>query len=75
KQHLGKAIIRLFDKQYGKLLLTYVTQKDGRYGFLTGNDRYVLTCERNQYYFPEKQITVQGSKEKIVKRDLPLVKK
>ncbi|MFH1508663.1 MAG: SdrD B-like domain-containing protein [bacterium] len=71
---MSGAIVRLFDAQYGKLLLTKVTGRDGRYQFLVGPDRYILTIEKDGYYFPPKQVEIEGGKEGVVNRDIGLKK-
>jgi uncharacterized repeat protein (TIGR01451 family) len=75
EQRLVKAIVRLFDTQYGKLLLSNVTKKGGRYGFLVGNDKYVLTCEREKYRLPEEKVEIQGQREGMVRKDLGMEKR
>ena len=74
KRPLQRAIVRLFDKQYGKLLLTQITSGDGRYGFLIGDAQYVLTCEKENYLLPNKKLEIMGNKGGIIKRDLVMAK-
>ena len=75
QERLVKAIVRLFDTQYGKLLLSNVTKRGGRYGFLVGNDKYVLTCEREKYRLPEEKVEIQGQREGVVRKDLGMEEK
>jgi len=75
KKGLGLAVLRLFDKRYGRLLLTQVTPANGRYGFLVGKENYILTCEREGYIYPEKQTEILGTREGVVKKDVGMRKK
>ncbi len=49
RRALGKAVVRLFDAQYNKLLETQVTHGNGRYAFLVGPNTYYLTYEKSGY--------------------------
>lgn len=49
KKPLSRAVIRLYDSKYNKLLETQVTDNQGRYGFLAGKNIYYITAERNGY--------------------------
>lgn len=46
KHPLQKAIVRLFDAQYNKLLETQVTTADGKYAFLVGPSMFYVTYEK-----------------------------
>lgn len=46
---IGSAIVRLFTKQYNKLVSTQVTDKKGRYAFLVGPSEYYVTYEKKGY--------------------------
>jgi cysteine-rich repeat protein len=46
---IGKAIIRLFEKQYNKLVAMEVTSGNGRYAFLVGQNEYYLTVESDGF--------------------------
>lgn len=46
---LGNAVVRLFTKQYNKLVSTQVTDKEGRYAFLVGPSEYYVTYEKKGY--------------------------
>lgn len=43
---LEQAVVRVFDKQYNKLLDTQVTDDKGRYAFLVGKNDYYLMIEK-----------------------------
>ncbi|MEK7481385.1 MAG: fibronectin type III domain-containing protein [Patescibacteria group bacterium] len=42
---IAQAVVRIFDVEYNKLLDTRVTDKDGRYVFLVGRNKYYLMIE------------------------------
>lgn len=46
---VGSAVVRLFTKQYNKLVSTQVTDKKGRYAFLVGPSEYYVTYEKKGY--------------------------
>ncbi len=46
---LGSAVVRLFTKQYNKLVSTQVTDTKGRYAFLVGSSDYYVTYEKKGY--------------------------
>lgn len=49
KKSLAQSIVRVFDHQYNKLLETQITDRNGRYGFLVGNNKYYLTSDKVGY--------------------------
>jgi hypothetical protein len=51
---LENAIVRVFDKQYNKLLETQITDDKGRYAFLVGKNDYYMMIEKPGY---EKVVT------------------
>jgi len=73
-KRLPRTVLRLFDTKFGKLLLTQVTISEGRYGFSVGNDRYILTCEKEGYILPEEKVEVQGRKDGIVRKEIGMEK-
>ncbi|MAF13977.1 MAG: hypothetical protein CMI53_03735 [Parcubacteria group bacterium] len=67
KKPLGRAITRIYDKQYNKLLETRVTDGRGRYSFLVNNNTYFVTAEKLGYKkFKTDEID-------LVKKDLETV--
>lgn len=70
---LPKAIVRLFEPKFGRLLHTRVTTGNGRYGFLVGDKDYIIVPEKEQYFYPDKKIQVIP-KNGIVKEDIGLDK-
>ncbi|MFA6296114.1 MAG: chitobiase/beta-hexosaminidase C-terminal domain-containing protein [Patescibacteria group bacterium] len=71
---LPKTIVRLFDNKYGRMLLADISKGDGRYGFLAGKDKYVLTSQKSGYELPQNKIEVQGGKEGVISQNLELKK-
>jgi len=74
KQKLPLAVVRLFDSQFGKLLMTQVTISEGRYGFAATDNKFILTCEREGYVFPENSIKVASHKDELIRQNIALVK-
>ena len=55
KQPIDLAMVRLFDKETGKLVETRVTDLQGRYIFIVEPEKmYYITVEKNNYTFPSK---------------------
>jgi hypothetical protein len=50
KHPLGRAVVRVFDTKFHKLLDTRITNGKGKYAFLVGNDVYYMTSEKNGYH-------------------------
>jgi len=49
KKPIANAIVRVFDSQFNKLLETQVTDPQGKYSFLVGNNQYYTTYEKPGY--------------------------
>jgi len=49
KTPIHHAIVRIFDSKYNKLLETQVTDTQGKYSFLVGNNLYYATYEKPGY--------------------------
>lgn len=49
KQPVGRAIARLFSKEYNKLIETKITDGKGRYAFLVGPSDYYVTFEKTGF--------------------------
>ncbi len=57
QQPVGRAVARLFSKQFDKLVATQVTDSKGRYSFLVGPNDYYVTFEK-EGFAPEKTESV-----------------
>jgi len=71
---LPQAVIRLFDDKYGRMLLADISKGDGRYGFLVGKDKYILTSEKSGYELPQRKLEVSGDREGVISKNLELKK-
>ncbi|MBP9694840.1 MAG: DUF4215 domain-containing protein [Candidatus Magasanikbacteria bacterium] len=70
---IGKAIIRLFDKQYNKLVAMEVTSGNGRYAFLVGQNEYYLTVESEGFEtYHMDNIRINDAKGSFVGEKIPL---
>ena len=50
KRAIGRAVVRVFDTKFNKLLESQVTDTGGRYGFLVGNQEYYMTAEKPGFF-------------------------
>lgn len=71
---LGRAVVRIFDKKFNKLLETQVTGPAGTYGFFASNNTYFITVERPGYEkYRSEDIDLTDEKEKaVIDRHIPL---
>lgn len=76
KKPLGRAITRIYDKQYNKLLETRVTDARGRYSFLVNNNVYYVTAEKLGYHpFKTSEIDlIKKEQEAVIGMDIGLNK-
>ena len=74
KKPVGRAITRIYDKKYNKLLESRVTDSKGRYSFLVNNNVYYVTAEKLGYQQAKSQEIDLASKdqETVVNMDIPL---
>ncbi len=50
KASLARAVVRVFDTKFNKLLETQVTDGNGRYAFLVGNQEYYIAAAKSGYF-------------------------
>ncbi len=76
QEPLGSTVVRLFTKQYNKLVSTQVTDKKGRYAFLVGPSEYYVTYEKKGYkpVSSESLIIEQNETDAIIKEKIGLEK-
>ena len=76
KTPLARAITRIYDKKYNKLLETRITDSKGRYTFLVNNNIYYVTTEKPGYntYKSEDIDLISKEREAIVDLDIGLKK-
>lgn len=68
-------VVRIFDRQYNKLLETQVTDGKGRYGFLAGKNRYFVTADKLGYErFTSPDIDLTQVEEQTIERPITLKK-
>ncbi|MBT4153164.1 MAG: hypothetical protein HOE53_00780 [Candidatus Magasanikbacteria bacterium] len=76
-KELKNAVVRLFTKEYNKLVSTQVTDAKGRYAFLVGpNDYYVKVSKPGYQEFKSDDIAVKGKKasSKVLKENIEVDK-
>ena len=71
---LPRAVTRIYDKTYNKLLETRVTDSKGRYAFLVDNNIYYVTAERTGYApIKTREINLAEKKrDAFIDQDIPL---
>ncbi len=63
-QPISFAVVRIYEKQYNRMLQRSVSDREGRYGFLAKPGEYYIVASKSGYTFPPKQ-KVAGFYEKI----------
>ncbi len=75
-ERLGRAVVRIFNKKYNKLLETQMTDENGRYGFVVGKDVYYLVADHPKYErYVSPEIDLVQSKENLIDHKILLKKK
>ena len=76
RKPLKRAIIRIFDKKYNKLLETQLTDKDGKYAFFAGKNVYYVTADHDGYdRFVSKEIDLRNQSMGVIHEPLALLPK
>ncbi len=76
RKPLARAIVRIFDKKYNKLLETQVTDRDGKYAFFAGKNIYYVTADVQGYErFVSKEIDLRKEALGVVREPLALMPK
>jgi cysteine-rich repeat protein len=65
KAPIGRAVARLFSKQYNKLVATKITDTHGRYSFLAGPNDYYVTVEKPGYETITREVSIKNNEEVI----------
>lgn len=68
KHPLQKAIVRLFDAQYNKLLETQVTTTDGKYAFLVGPSSFYVTYEKTGFEKKKTEVIQVTKSQDVIAR-------
>lgn len=72
---IKNAVVRIFDKQYNKLLETQVTDSKGRYGFLANKNRYFVTADKRGYQrYVSEEIDLTRAEAQTIERPISLRK-
>ncbi len=72
---LTNVIVKLFNAEYNKLLDTKVTNNQGQYNFLVGENVYYLMAEKNGYHlFQSEIIDIKGEEDGIISKDFMMEK-
>ena len=72
---IKNAVVRIFDKQYNKLLETQVTDSKGRYGFLANKNRYFVTADKQGYMrYISEEIDLTKADAQTIERPIGLRK-
>jgi len=73
---LHRALVRIFDSRYNKLLETKITNAKGQYAFLVGRNKYDVTFEKKGYQKaqegPIDLTDAKHAKEAVVEMDVGL---
>lgn len=72
---IKRAITRIFSSEYGRMLEFYVTDDQGRYDFLVGNNKYYVTADKPGYgtaKTPILDLTGKKPEELVIAQDLIL---
>lgn len=73
KKPVNNAVVRIFDKQYNKLLETQLSSKKGRYGFFAEHNTYYITVEKQGYEkYTSKPLDLKSQKDTIIDLNIPL---
>ncbi len=76
RKPLSKAVVRVFDKKYNKLLETQVTDRDGKYAFFAGKNIYYVTADVPGYdRFVSGDIDLRKESLGVIREPLALVPK
>ncbi len=74
KQALHNVVVRLFDLKFNKLLETQLTDSQGRYAFLVGQNVFQVMAEKDGYQTKEIKPVDLSANDQIVNLDIALAK-
>ncbi len=76
RKPIAKAVVRVFDKKYNKLLETQVTDGDGKYAFFAGKNVYYVTADVPGYdRFVSNDIDLRKESLAVIREPLALIPK
>ena len=75
KRPVGRAIARLFNSEYDKMVATQITDGSGRYYFLAGDDTYYVTYDHSDYQSEKtNELNLKGKDAETITVDVGLTK-
>ncbi len=73
KTPVQRAVVRLFNQQFNKLVETQITDNRGRYYFLAADARYFVTFEHPSYQLAQSNnVDISGKEEATISLDISL---
>lgn len=72
RKPLPKAVVRLFESKFNRLLETQVTDRSGRYGFLASKNAYYLTAEAKGYRAERVEADMTKKDDQTISKNIPL---
>lgn len=72
KKPVGRAMARLFSKQFNKLVSTEITDNNGRYSFMVGPNEYYVTFDKEGYQKAMSGDIKIKEKNEVIKIDTPI---
>ncbi len=76
KSPIGRAVVRLFNAQFNKLIATQITDNKGRYYFLAGDNKFYVTYDHKDYAsLKSEDIDLGGKEVDTIRNNVGLKKK
>lgn len=76
RKPLERAVVRVFDRKYNKLLETQVTDREGKYAFFAGKNVYYVTADLPGYErFVSSEIDLRKEALGVIREPVPLLPK
>ncbi len=76
KKPLSKVVARLFDSKFNKLVATEVTDNNGKYYFMAGDNQYYISFDHEGYESQKTaEIDLRGKAAETISQDVKLKKK
>ena len=73
RKPLARAVIRVFDKKFNKLLETQITDQNGKFGFFVKENIYYITAEKQGYKkYTSQDLDLRGKKETVINQNIGL---
>lgn len=76
RKPLARAVVRVFDRKYNKLLETQVTDREGKYAFFAGKNIYYVTADLPGYErYVSTEIDLRKEAMGVIREPLALIPK